>query len=368
MARPLLSVVDVYEIATDMGKEIERMMEMYGTDAMTVFMPKVINVLELLETFAAINEDENSQIEDLRTRVEQLEIEKVGKAEDREKFEKELEQLEENLRDENRDLIDLVARLQDENRKLGRSLAEKEGALPDIGCNHEQDILFIKKLNEVLEQQRDQLRLKDHELQQKLTELETVHSQLERATHINQELHRKQRNSQLQTRALIEEKAELQFQLQDQQRELVAMRDSLGATRKTNEDLLMMKSPTMPNLSNKVVYDVDDPDRPRFTMNELRKILFERNELKAKVSELQDELDLHRPKHSPQFGEEEAPVQGPINREPDDAPWKKHDSGIRKLFRTLFGDSSENLKPRAAKNCSGLVKYSVCPEPRALLH
>ena len=54
----------------------------------------------------------------------------------------------------------------------------------------------------------------------------------------------------------------------------------------------------MPNLSNKVMYDLDDPDRPRFTMNELRKILFERNDLKAKVSELQDELEMFRPKPS----------------------------------------------------------------------
>lgn len=66
-------------------------------------------------------------------------------------------------------------------------------------------------------------------------------SQLDRLSHFNKELHRKQRNSQLQARALIEEKAELQAQLQDQQRELQALRDNLGATMKTNEDLLMMK-------------------------------------------------------------------------------------------------------------------------------
>ena len=44
-----------------------------------------------------------------------------------------------------------------------------------------------------------------------------------------------------------------------------------------------------------MVYDRDDPARPRFTFNELRDILNERNELKARLSDLQDELAMYRP-------------------------------------------------------------------------
>lgn len=51
----------------------------------------------------------------------------------------------------------------------------------------------------------------------------------------------------------------------------------------------------MPDLTNKVLYDVDDPNRPRFTIAELKEILHERNDLKAKLNELQDELALYRP-------------------------------------------------------------------------
>lgn len=54
----------------------------------------------------------------------------------------------------------------------------------------------------------------------------------------------------------------------------------------------------MPDLRNKVLYDVDDPDRPRFTTDELKEILHDRNELKARLSELQDELSLYRPEVS----------------------------------------------------------------------
>ena len=52
------------------------------------------------------------------------------------------------------------------------------------------------------------------------------------------------------------------------------------------------------DLSNKLVFDRDDPNRPRFTMTELKEILYERNELKARVSDLEDELQIFRPEGS----------------------------------------------------------------------
>lgn len=53
-------------------------------------------------------------------------------------------------------------------------------------------------------------------------------------------------------------------------------------------------------MANKVIVDMNDPNRPRFTVAELKEILCERNELKARVSDLTDELALYRPsqKHS----------------------------------------------------------------------
>lgn len=51
----------------------------------------------------------------------------------------------------------------------------------------------------------------------------------------------------------------------------------------------------MPDLNNKAIYDLDDPDRPKFTTNELKDILTERNDLKTRVNELEDELSQYRP-------------------------------------------------------------------------
>ena len=46
----------------------------------------------------------------------------------------------------------------------------------------------------------------------------------------------------------------------------------------------------------KIVYSEDDPNRPRFTLPELKDILQERNSLKARVSDLEDELAVFRPR------------------------------------------------------------------------
>lgn len=48
-------------------------------------------------------------------------------------------------------------------------------------------------------------------------------------------------------------------------------------------------------MKNKAIYDLDDPDRPKFTTNELKNILTERNELKSRVNELEDELSQYKP-------------------------------------------------------------------------
>ena len=83
-----LSVVDVYDIASDIGKECEKLIEIYGADSIKNFMPKVINALELLERLAMNNERENTQVQELKAKILQLETDKIGKAEDRQRFEK----------------------------------------------------------------------------------------------------------------------------------------------------------------------------------------------------------------------------------------------------------------------------------------
>ncbi|XP_023721803.1 RILP-like protein homolog isoform X2 [Cryptotermes secundus] len=407
-----VSVVDVYDIASEIGKEFEKIIDAHGTEAVTSLMPKVINALEHLEGLATKNERENTTVQELKSRIAQLENDKVEKAEDRQRFEKELEQIEEHWRQESHDLVAMVTRLQEENRKLSSSLAEREDHLPDGAAevtSPEVEVAVLQRLRNLIDQQRDQIRARDRELSAKSAEVDNLSAQVERLTMIGKELRRKHRGSQSQVRGLLDERADFLAQLQDQHRELLGLKQRLGLAQKENEDLAKSHS-EVPDLTNKAVYDLEDPNRPRFTTAELKEILHERNELKARVSDLEDELEMYRPKSSesrhnvslsrwshaqrnfgarraaamavvfpspsvpspgrppptsadsavaspswrksdsaprnlPNSEEDDPPVQGPLPFEPDDAPWKKSESGIRKLFTILTAFSQNLLSP-----------------------
>ncbi|XP_028981880.1 RILP-like protein homolog isoform X2 [Diachasma alloeum] len=356
-----VSVVDVYDIASEIGKECEKLIDIFGTEAVTGLMPKVINALELLENLATKNEREITTVQELTTKISQLENDKIGKAEDRQRFEKEVEQTEEHWRQESRDLVGMVTRLQEENRRLSEALQESRSDSQDSAftASQEVDIQVLQRLRSMIDKQRDQIRARDREMSQKNLEIENLTIQVEKLTSVGRELKRKQRQAQMQARGLVEERADFLAQLQDQNRELINLRARLGLARKENEDLTKSNQ-GCPDLTNKVVYDLDDPDRPRFTTAELKEILHERNELKARVSDLEDELELYRPK--PETPEEDAPVQGPLPYEPDDAPWKKSsESGIRKFFRKIFSETSGSLlggsSPR--RSLSSLSKMAL---------
>ena len=49
------------------------------------------------------------------------------------------------------------------------------------------------------------------------------------------------------------------------------------------------------SLEGKMVVDLTDPNRPRFTLSELRDVLQERNELKTKLLEVEEELHQYKP-------------------------------------------------------------------------
>ncbi|XP_011498088.1 PREDICTED: RILP-like protein homolog isoform X2 [Ceratosolen solmsi marchali] len=330
-----VSVVDVYDIASEIGKECEKLIDSYGSDSITNLMPKVINALELLENLATKNERENTTVQELRAKISQLELDKIGKAEDRQRFEKELEQIEEHWRQESRDLLEMVTRLQEENRRLAATVQETrtdsgDGDKQTFTASQEVDIAVLQRLRTMIDKQREQIRNRDRELSQKDAEMENLSNQVDKLSVVGRELKRKQRQAQMQARGLVEERADFLAQLQDQNRELINLRARLGLARKENEDL--SKSQGYLDLTNKVIYDLDDPDRPRFTTLELKEILHERNELKARVSDLEDELELYRPKPEWIQDDKDAPVQGPLPYEPDDAPWKKASESVLEKF------------------------------------
>ncbi|XP_046449826.1 RILP-like protein homolog isoform X2 [Daphnia pulex] len=362
---PDISVVDVFDLASDVGNELEKIISIHGNELVEGLMQKVIRVLELLDKTSRRQESERQLVEELQNNISLLEREKREKAVDRLRYEKEIEQLEENWKKETQELLGKISRVQEENKRLSSSL--KESTEKNVSKNpipKEPDWDLFEKLREANEKQRDLLRCRDKEYQDKLCESESLHNQVDRLTEINKELRRKQTHMSQQMRTLVEERADLQALHQEQSRNLAALNKRLGVAQRDNEDLIQCQNDA-PDLTNKIVIDINDPNRPRFTIAELKEILCERNELKARVSDLVDELALYRPsknhsnieRMSPLNSESTAssgdplaseadestcdlPVQGPLPYEPDDAPWKrpssrKKDSSIRKLFKKL---------------------------------
>ncbi|CDW55227.1 Jnk-SapK ap N and RILP domain containing protein [Trichuris trichiura] len=270
-----ITVVDIYDLAAVIGKDFERLIEHNLRLRLFVLelIFQVISALELLESFAGRNERESQEIDRLSLAVSRLEADKLEKKEGIIKFQQELEQIEENYKAEIRQSMDMVRKLQEENKRLCRALQSKE--------------------------------------------LSPLQDSTERLERVNKELARKYKAVRLQGRSLVEEKTELISRLQDAEKAILSLQLRLGET--LHEQSL-------------------DPDHvPKFTLAELREVLQEKNSLKARVMELEEELAQLRPSYdsSTSRGEEEILVYGPINREPEEKlyPWKyaKKNSGIRRL-------------------------------------
>ncbi|XP_077510659.1 rab interacting lysosomal protein like isoform X4 [Amblyomma americanum] len=338
-ASEALSVDDVYSLAEEIGKEFEIFIDNYGVEAVTKLMTKVIRVLEYLEAYAVRNDSAHDEIAELRAQIYQLEHDKHEKAQSRSKLEKEMEQYENVWQQEMKDLGGLVARLQEENSKLSSSLKEKESHHSLLCEPHSvmlgEDIVVLERLRDAFDKQAAQLNQYEKDAAKKAADIESLQQQLEASQKAAQEQTRRHRRLQQQMRQMCEERGDLQAQLQDQQSRLETLQERLGIAVKDHDDLLLSRD-AVPELKGKVVIDLDDPNRPRFTLDELKHILFERNELKARVSDLEDELALYRPRPadppSP-VRDEDLPVQGPINQEPEEKLFSLGKaSGIRRFF------------------------------------
>jgi len=83
-----LSSVDVYELASVIGSQFEKLIDSYGPESVSNLMPTVIRVLEHLEELAKFSEAERAEAVELKFTIERLLAEKKLKAEQRVKYEK----------------------------------------------------------------------------------------------------------------------------------------------------------------------------------------------------------------------------------------------------------------------------------------
>ncbi|KAK0140036.1 RILP-like protein 1 [Merluccius polli] len=243
-----LTVDDVYDIAKSVGSEVERLIDAHGAQSAAGLVPKIVKVLELLESFAsrsrACDQEELllKAVETLRLQQNKRRAAKEDADVGNHKNEiQELQQKEDQWRRRCEELQAQVQQLQGDKQDLEGRLKGSH-AQEDRVQRQEREVML--KLKDVVDKQRDELRAKVQQISTISTEVEALQEQLERFMKMNGELRHRQTSSPRQT-----------------SRE---QPESLGA------------------------------DQPCFTKKEVRDILFERNELKANLFLVQEELKYYQ--------------------------------------------------------------------------
>ncbi|XP_063000471.1 RILP-like protein 1 [Elgaria multicarinata webbii] len=337
--------MDVYDMASLVGQEFERLIDQHGCEAIARLMPKVVRVLEILEVLVSRSHI-GSETEELRLELDRLRLERVDRIEKERKHQKELELVEDVWRGEAQDLLTQIAQLQEENKQLMTNLSHKgesfsEEELQKREGMSERERQVMKKLKEVVDKQRDEIRAKDRELGLKNEDVEALQQQQNRLMKINHDLRHRTTVVEAQGKALIEQKVELEASLQTQEQEMAALRAELGKLREKvqgepsqngggvqadetrNDDYV--------SESEKAAMDSKDPNRPRFTLQELRDVLHERNELKSKVFLLQEELLYYKSDEADEETQSSQSTTVTTSR-----PSAQPESGIKRLMFTAI--------------------------------
>ncbi|XP_053728565.1 RILP-like protein 1 isoform X1 [Synchiropus splendidus] len=307
-----LTVMDVYDIAAVVGQEFERIIDQHGCEVLSRLMPKVVRVLEILEVLVT-RSSLSPETDELRLELDKLRLERVDRLEKEKKHRKELELVEDVWREEAQDLLHQIAQLQEENKSLLTNMSTKDSLSEEDLQRHEgmteREKEVMKKLKEVVDKQRDEIRAKDRELTLKNDDVEAQKVELEA---------RDQARGQ---------------EMSTLRQEVTRLRERLEGN--TEEAPPLPHSPAEEALCDEesVGLDMKDPSRPRFTLQELRDVLHERNELKAKVFLLQEELAYYKSDDT----EDEVVSSSPsldLRSRSSPAP----ESGIKRLFSFFSRD------------------------------
>lgn len=290
-----LTVDDVYDIAKLIGAEVEKLIDGCGKDSVVGLVPKIVKVLELLESFASRNHALKGREEELLKTFETIQLQQQRKRAGKESEEgsdkneiRELQQKEQQWRRRCEELQVQVQQLQEDKEELQNRLKGSH-AQEDRVQRQEREVML--KLKEVVDKQRDELRAKVQEITTISKEVEALQEQLERFMKMNAELRHKQNVLQAQLKSTVERKADMEADLKEKSREIENLQAVLD---RTNSNSLSCPNQTARESTKKSTPDQKDPDRPCFTKKEVRDILFERNELKTNLFLVQEELNYYQ--------------------------------------------------------------------------
>ncbi|XP_022066453.1 RILP-like protein 1 [Acanthochromis polyacanthus] len=290
-----LTVDNVYEIAKLIGTEVEKLIDGYGKESAEGLVPKIVKVLELLESFASRNHAHKQREEELLRTFETIQLQQQKKRggkeseESNERIEiRELQQKEQQWKRRCEELQVQVQQLQEDREEL-QSRLKGNHAQEDRVQRQEREVML--KLKEVVDKQRDELRAKVQEIATITKEVEALQEQLDRFMKMNAELRHKQNVLQAQLQSTVERKADMEADLKEKSKEIENLQARLD---RTNSNGPSSPSQAVHKSKKNPTSDHKDSDQPCFTKKEVRDILFERNELKTNLFLVQEELKYYQ--------------------------------------------------------------------------
>ena len=128
---------------------------------------------------------------------------------------------------------------------------------------------------------------------------EQLQSQIDSLSNTILNFRRKQILSQNQTQKLINEKAELECCLKEQEHKMSLIQLQMRNDANENENKTeCVNNETVEFNYKKMAFEIaeKDPNRPRYTLKELHEVLIEKNQLKVWLHETQEELHIFKKK------------------------------------------------------------------------
>ncbi|XP_039247792.2 RILP-like protein 1 isoform X2 [Styela clava] len=370
-----LTVADVYNIASSVGREFEKLTDAFGGAIFSDVMPKMIRVLEMLEAFAAKSQNISTDVVELQVSVQKLQAEEKTNVT---KYKEDLDMVETAWREETRQLLQSVETLQEDNKKLTQLLTEKLEAPVDSQNNSDQQVSVLSMLEESVEKKRDEIREKNLQIKQQSAECEALSSQAQQLSKLNVNLRRKVAVMEQQASILASQNTDLETICKEKDRQIKELRkrlsDSPRVLEPINEEVFSesvaceaSELPIDPLLANKLVIDLSDPDRPRYTLHELKEVLEEKNKFKLENFILKDEVKSYRQLLTVRKEEswEEIDPQElsciPSQHEVNNNQNMKSEGGIRKLFTSIFlrGDKNEKISSDQKKQKASHVRFDL---------
>lgn len=345
-----LSAVVVYDLASAVKDEFEKVIGIVGNEPMVLLVARVVDVLEHLERLTQVLQTERVELEDLRLVVEKLKSSARASTTEKENYQKEKEILEKGWKEEIKELSEYAAKIQEENLVLRFHVKELKDETQDFQQSRQELNRLTEEIQSVRKKmysQKDALSQLRHILIQKDAEIEALQLQLDRFTELNTTYRNRYSASNRQIQKLLDEKAELEGHVPEKSpSDAVQFRkkraqngDNDGAVKATSRycrsfgdygELLLDEDAA--NVDNK------NPDEARYSQIEMTKMLEECKELKLQLMEAKDELAIYRPELRGDGCDDDHAVQGPINEEPEEKlfPEKfQKPTVIQKLFENL---------------------------------